>query len=123
MERELAKKKQRILMEQLLRLSNELITRIIVINKSKTIKPWGELKERQILLEDSLILDELCRNMNEERMEHLVNLYNRRDISLDPVEAHFVTKFATNYGYDTVLNTNNQITFKKRQKVKTISNK
>lgn len=120
MEKELDREKQRNLLEKLLLLRNDLISRIKLISNSKSIKPWGKLNKRHLMLEDLLILDELYSNMNEERMDYLVNSYNNRDLSLDPVEAHFVVKNATNYGYEMVL-VNDRTIFKKRQK--TFSNK
>ena len=66
-------------------------------------KPWGEMVEGNLSFIDLMMLDNLCNNASEQKIDYLVNLYNDRSSALEPVEAHFVARYAAREGYNMVI--------------------
>jgi|GEM_PF-6990813 len=69
---------------------------------AEAVGNYGELNERDLGMVELMRLTELCRHASPERVEYLVNLYNERSSSLEPVEAHFVARYAAARGYSAV---------------------
>ena len=79
-------------------------------------KAWGEMNERDLSIEELMLLSDLCKNCSEERISYLVHMYNERSSSLEPVEAHFVARYAASRGYSMISDENGQTKFEKQVK-------
>lgn len=78
-------------------------------------KVWGEMSEGNLSMGDMMLLTDLCNNASPSRVSYLVHLYNDRSQSLEPVEAHFVARYATRRGYTMFTDEDGQTKFEKAQ--------
>lgn len=80
-------------------------------------KVWGEMNENELSMWDMMLLTDLCNNASESKIHYLVHLYNNRSKSLEPIEAHFVAKYAEKRGYTMFIDANGQTKFEEAQKI------
>ena len=79
---------------------------------------WGEMSEGSLSIGDFVLLTDLCQNASEAKISYLVHMYNDRSPSLEPIEAHFVARYATRRGYSMFTDENGQTKFKKQELTK-----